>query len=435
MTASFDDPSRLTATEARSRLEDGTLTVRALTAACLTRIAVREPEVRAWAHVAEPQARRTARARDAELTRGRLHGLPIGVKDVIQTRDMPTRHNSPLYDDPDSTPDAPCVALLRAAGAVILGKTETVEFAATGRVAPTRNPHDLRCTPGGSSSGSAAAVADFHVPLALGTQTGGSIIRPAAYCGVYGVKPTWGLVSREGAKTFAPSLDTIGWFARSAEDLGLLYDVLDPEPAGEAVVLSSGAARIAVCRTAVWDQAEAATRDALDAAIGRLKTAGAEVIELTLPPMFDDLLAIQGVIMKGEARASFLAEHRLHGAALHPNLAGYVANADGISRTDLRDAYDRAAAMRVAFDEIAAPFDAVLTPSVTGEAPEGLASTGSYVFNALWSLIHAPCVNVPGLTGPTGRPVGLTVAGPRFADRRVLAAAAMLGGLIGAGTR
>ena len=431
----MDDLTHLTATDARARIEAGCLTASALTAACLDRIAMREPDIHAWAHIADGPARRAAEALDDGPTGGSLHGLPIGIKDVIQTRDVPTRHNSALYDDPDPTPDAPCVTLLRQAGAVILGKTETVEFAATGRVAPTRNPVDLRCTPGGSSSGSAAAVADFHVPLALGTQTGGSIIRPAAYCGVYGVKPTWGLVSREGAKTFAPSLDTIGWFARSAEDLGLLYNVLDPEPADGVDVLSPGAARIAVCRTAVWDQAEAATREALDEAIRRLKAAGAEVVELTLPPMFDDALAIQGVIMKGEARASFLADQRLYGGALHPNLAGYVANADGISRTDLREAYDRAAAMRLAFDEIGAPFDAVLTPSVTGEAPEGLASTGSYAFNALWSLIHAPCVNVPGLTGSNGRPVGLTVAGPRFADRRVLAAAAMLGALIGAGTR
>ncbi len=431
----MDDPARLTASEARARIAAGALTARALTGACLDRIAVREPEVHAWAHVAEASARLAARGADAAEATGPLHGLPIGIKDVIQTRDMPTRHNSALYEEADPTPDAPCVALLRAAGAVILGKTETVEFAATGRPAPTRNPHDLRCTPGGSSSGSAAAVADFHVPLALGTQTGGSIIRPAAYCGVYGVKPTWGLVSREGAKTFATSLDTIGWFARSAQDLGLLYDVLAPEPAEEAVARSPGAARIAVCRTAVWDQAEPATRETLDEAIRRLKAAGAEVVELMLPPMFDDAIAVQATVMKGEAWASFLAEYRLHGEALHPNLVGYVENVDGIRRADLRGAYDRAAAMRVAFDEIAAPFDAVLTPSVTGEAPEGLASTGSYVFNALWSLLHTPCVNVPGLSGPNGRPVGLTVAGPRFTDRRVLAAAAMLGGLIGAGTR
>ncbi|WP_428149667.1 amidase [Brevundimonas sp.] len=431
----MDDPTRLTATDALARIETGSLTASALTAACLDRIAVREPEVHAWAHIADGTGRRAAEVLDVGLTRRPLHGLPIGIKDVIQTRDMPTRHNSALYDEPDPTPDAPCVALLRAAGAVILGKTATVEFAATGRPAPTRNPADLRCTPGGSSSGSAAAVADFHVPLALGTQTGGSIIRPAAYCGIYGVKPTWGLVSREGAKTFATSLDTIGWFARSAQDLGLLYDVLDSEPGGEVGVLSPGAARIAVSRTAVWNQAEPATREALEEAIRRLKAAGAEVVELTLPAMFDDAIAVQATVMKGEARASFLAEYRLHGETLHPNLVGYVENADGISRVDLRDAYDRTAAMRMAFDEIAAPFDAVLTPSVTGEAPEGLASTGSYVFNALWSLIHTPCVNVPGLTGPNGRPVGLTVAGPRFADRRVLAAAAMLGGLIGAETR
>jgi Asp-tRNA(Asn)/Glu-tRNA(Gln) amidotransferase A subunit family amidase len=265
----------------------------------------------------------------------------------------------------------------------------------------------------------------LHVPLALGTQTGGSIIRPASFCGVFAMKPTWGIVSYEGAKSFAPSLDTIGWFGRSAADLALLYDVFDAERA-PASTLTLPNLRIAVCRSPAWNHAEDATREALAEAETRLRAEGARIQEMNLPVGFERLVDLQNRIMRCEGRSTFLSEYRAHPSLLHENIRGQVENVDRFSREDLRMAYDAAAACRVTFDRLASEFDAVLTPSAAGEAPLGLDHTGTFVFNAIWTLLHAPCINFPGFTGSAGLPVGLTLVGPRFADRRVLAAAACM---------
>ncbi|WP_394760436.1 amidase [Phenylobacterium sp.] len=427
-------PQPLTATQALARLDRGDLSAEALSQACLDRASSREPQVKAWSHLDPDLVRAQARAVDAEGRTGPLSGVPIGIKDVILTRDMPTQHNSPLYLGSHPQIDAACVSLLRTAGAVIFGKTDTVEFAATGRKALTRNPHDLLRTPGGSSSGSAAAVADGHVPLALGTQTGGSIIRPASYCGVYGFKPTWGLVSREGVKPFAPSLDTVGWFARSAEDIALLFDVFDPHPPPRlAPTFDMAGARIGLCRSPAWTQAEASVQAMIAGVTERLAAAGAFVEDLNLPPLFDDLLQTHLVVMRMEARAAFLAEYRRHGDDLHPELRGYVRACDGLTADDLRAAYDAAAAARVVFDDLAETYDAILTPSAVGVAPLGLEQTGSFAFNGLWTLLHVPALNVPAGSDANGLPLGITLTGPRFSDRRILAAAAVLGPrLIGA---
>jgi Asp-tRNA(Asn)/Glu-tRNA(Gln) amidotransferase A subunit family amidase len=419
------DPARLTAEALSAWMRTGALTAEAVARACLARIKARDAEVRAWTHIDPPLALTEAAARDNEPRRSPLHGVPIGIKDVILTRDMPTQYNSEHYRGHFPKADAACVAILRAAGAVILGKTDTVEFASTGRKALTRNPHDLDRTPGGSSSGSAAAVADFHVPLALGTQTGGSMIRPASYCGVFAMKPTWGLVSTEGAKPFSPTLDTIGWFARSAGDLKLLYDVFDPDPDTQPPLALSGA-RIAICRTPFWGQTEAGTRDAMAAAEIALHAAGVTVSDMELLEPFDRLADAQLVIMEMEGRRAFLSEHRLCGERLHPNLSAYVLNAKGVSLGDLKDAYDCAARCRAEFDRIAGDYDAVLTPSAVGAAPIGLAGTGAMTFNAMWTLLHAPCINVPFFKTAAGLPVGLALTGARFSDRRVLAVAAAL---------
>lgn len=421
-----------TATELLPRLHSGQLTVQACAQASLARIAARDADVHAWAYLDPEQAMtRAAELDDARAAglNGPLHGLPIGLKDVLLTCDMPTQYNSPLYRGFSAGVDAACVSVLRSAGALLLGKTDTVEFGATGRVARTGNPLRLTHTPGGSSSGSAAAVADFHVPLAIGTQTGGSIVRPASFCGIYGMKPTWNLVSREGARMYAASLDTIGWFARSAADLALLFEVFETEPNLEAAPLRIESARIAVYRSPAWPLAEAATQQALESAVEAIRAAGGTVVELTLPEPFARLGELQNVIMRSEGRSAFLAEYRLHGQALHESFRGQVENVAGFSRAQLLEAYDVAARCRAEFDAIAAEFDAVLTPSTPGEAPLGLAATGSYAFNAMWSVLHAPCINVPGFLGTNGLPVGLTLAGPRFADRRVLRAAAALGPL------
>ena len=424
------DPASLSAKAALAQLRAGTLDATGLARACLARVAARDGEVRAWAMGDSAKVLAQARTLDSGNRARPLHGLPIGIKDVILTADWPTQYNSPLHQGFHPQIDASCVRLLRQAGALIFGKTDTVEFGATGRKALTRNPHDLARTPGGSSSGSAAAVADGHVPLALGTQTGGSLMRPASYCGVWALKPTWGLVSNEGCKAYAPSLDTLGWFARCAEDLGLLLDVFDPEAQPAAAPFTLAGARIALCRTPMWARAELATQQAFELARLQLQSAGANVSDLVLPPSFDDLPAAHTLVMHAEGRASLLCEYRDHPQALEPSLRDQVLNTTGITRAQLLSAHDQAAVCRVQWDALSAGFGAVLVPSAVGEAPLGLAATGDYVFNGLWTLLHAPCINVPGWRGPLNLPVGLTLTGPRFADRRLLAVAMATQGML-----
>jgi len=433
------DPANLTASQSLPLLRSGQLSAEALAQALLGRIAERDGAVCAWVTVRPTQVLAQARALDAYRRSGAplgpLHGLPVGVKDVINTADLPTQHNSPLRQGEQPGVDAACVALLRTAGALVLGKTDTVEFAATGRRAATRNPWDLDRTPGGSSSGSAAAVADGQVPLALATQTGGSTLRPASFCGVWGFKPTWGLVSTEGCKRYATTLDTLGWMARSADDLALLLSVLDaeapPQNAGGAVAapFSLAGARIALCRTPMWPRAELATRQALAQAEVTLRAAGATVLHLDLPADFAELPALQLRTMRAEGQAALLPEWRRHGNALEASLRDQVLNTDRTSRAALCAAWDTAAAARPRFDALAAGFDAVLTPSTPGVAPAGLHNTGDLVFNGLWTLLHVPCINLPGWQDDAGLPVGLTLTGPRFSDHHLLAVAAALGRL------
>ncbi|WP_083656119.1 amidase [Mongoliimonas terrestris] len=414
----------LTASAASARLAAGTLTSEALTRACLERIAARDGDLKAFAYLDPDRAIRIARELDKEPRRSPLHGVPVAVKDMIDTADMPTAYNSPLFDGHRPSLDAACVAVLRAAGAVLIGKTETTEFAAAGRDAPTGNPHDLSRTSGGSSAGSAAAVGDAQVPLALGTQTGGSTIRPASFCGAYALKPSWSTVSREGAKFYSVSLDTVGWYARSVADLDLMADLFGL-PGDPAPVAGPAGLRIAVCRSPEWESTEAPSRDALMDAAARLRDAGAVVDELTLPPRFDGLTAAHKVILHSEGRTAFLPLARTFGDRLHDDFRSRVENREGFSADDLIAAYDLAALCRVAFDGIARSYDAVLTPSAPGEAPVGR-RPGNPVMNQIWTLLHVPCVNVPAFTGPNRMPVGVTLAGPRLSDRRLLAVAAAL---------
>lgn len=419
----------LAASDAAGRIARGQLTSRALVQACLDRIADRDATVRAWTFLDPDLALAQADAADAMpmAARGPLHGVPIGIKDVIYTSDMPTSFNSPHFQGHHPNIDAAAVALLREAGAVILGKNDTVEFAVNGRRAATTNPHDPTRTPGGSSSGSAAAAADGQAPLSLGTQTGGSVIRPASYCGVWAIKPTWNAVSHEGFKVCAASFDTLGWFGRSAADLDLLAAVFgirdDDAPRFDRLE----GMRFALCRSPVWPEAGDATRMAMDAARTRLRAAGARVETFVLPPEFDGLTAAHKVIMQAEMQSAFLPELRRIGDGLYPEMLGILRNEVGHSRADLVAAQNLAAACRRIFDDLAAPFDAVLTPSTAGTAPVGPDDTGAAVFNRIWTLLHVPCVNVPGLTAEGGLPVGVTLTGPRFRDRQILRAAALLG--------
>jgi Asp-tRNA(Asn)/Glu-tRNA(Gln) amidotransferase A subunit family amidase len=421
---------RLSAAAASARIKAGELTGEQYVRACLERIAERDPAVRAWTHVDPAHALNQAREIDKGGYRGPLHGIPIGVKDMIDTVDMPTTHNSPIYQGHRPGQDAAAVATLRAAGAVILGKTDTTEFAAAGRQSWARNPHDLTRTPGGSSAGSAAAVADAQVPLALGTQTGGSTIRPASFCGVFALKPSWGAVSREGVKIYSVTLDTISWFSRDLDDLGLLCDVFDIVDDAPVVVPAVAGLRIALCRSPFWAEAEAGTPEALEHAAEKLRLAGAAVTVLDLPPEFEPLGEMQRVVMHSEGRAAFLSLSKTHPHLLHDDFFSRVENRDGYTRADLTAAYDHAGRCRTTFDAIAAGYDAVLTPSAKGEAPPGR-YPGDAVFNRMWTLLHVPCVNVPSCPGPNGMPVGVTLVAPRFHDRRLLAVAGVVAAAMG----
>jgi Asp-tRNA(Asn)/Glu-tRNA(Gln) amidotransferase A subunit family amidase len=333
---------------------------------------------------------------------------------------MPTQHNSPIFAGHRPSLDAAPVATLRAAGAIILGKTDTTEFAAAGRWAATRHPLDPRHSPGGSSAGSAAAVADAQVPLALGTQTAGSTMRPASFCGVFAFKPTWGAVSREGLKLYAASLDTLTWFARSVADLNLLAEVFAIADDAPPVPVPVRGARIGLCRSPAWSFAQPGTETAMDAAAARLRAAGAVVTMLDLPESFADLgFGVHQAVMFSEGRAAFLNLARTHPDLLHDDFHARVENRAGISRARLAAAYDQAAACRAAFDAIARDYDAILTPSARGEAPLLEAGPGDAVFNRMWTLLHVPCVGIPVCAGPGGLPVGVTLVGPRFADRQL----------------
>jgi len=422
--------NEMTASELSPLLAAGTVSTEDVARACLARIAERDPTVRVWAWIDPDQVIHAARELDKTPRKGPLHGIPVGVKDMIDTFDMPTQQNSPIYAGHWPNQDAACVATLRAQGALILGKTDTLEFAAGGRKALTRNPHDLTRTPGGSSSGSAAGVADFHVPLTLGTQTGGSTIRPGSFCGAYAMKPTWAAINREGAKIYSMTCDTIGLYSRSVADLELLcdaYGIVDDAP--PRPVRLEGA-RIGVCRSPFWDKAEEGTHQALAQAAKRLAAAGAKVEDLELPAEFGGLGPAQLTIIAMEGKAAFLDLYRRRHELLHDEFRALVENRKKLSYADLRAAYDLAGRCRPVFDEIARGYDAIITPAAPGEAPLGLNTNGDPVFNRMWTLLHAPCVTVPGLTGPAGLPVGIQLVGPRFGDRQLLAAAAAVASVL-----
>ena len=426
------EPWQLTATAAIALLREGRLTAEALTRSCLERIAEREPVTKAWSYLDPMLAVRSAREVDKATVRGALHGLPLGVKDMIDTADMPTTHNSPIYQGLQQGRDAACVGIVRGEGAVILGKTDTVEFASGGRRALTRNPHDAARTPGGSSSGSAAAVADGMVPLAFGTQTGGSTIRPASFCGVYAMKPTHGVVNSEGAKRYSHTLDTIGWYGRAPGDLRLVaeaFRLFDIEtPTGKTVQQL----RIGICQGPNWHLAEQDSQNALLLAAKRLEAAGARVEEVSLPQAFEGITEAQRVVLLGEGRGAFLQEYVQAHGQLHADFRDRVENFADISASQLVGAYNLAADCRKLWDALFPRFDAVLTPAAVGEAPLGRQDTGNPVFNSMWTLMHVPCIGIPCTKGSHGMPVGVQIVGPRFGDAALLDVAAAVAPVIDA---
>lgn len=414
--------NRLGAAEAARKLARREITSEALVADCIARVREREPGVHAWTHVDFDAAMKRARALDAQSPSGLLHGIPIGVKDVFDTFDMPTAYGSPIYAGHRPASDAASVALARAAGAIVLGKTVTTEFA-TFHPGPTCNPHDPTRTPGGSSSGSAAAVADAMVPLAFGTQTAGSIVRPAAYCGVVGYKPTYGTVSRVGVKMISDTLDTIGGLARSVPDVALFVAALSGRRELMIDAPRSDPPRIGLCRTYEWDRVQPETVALFEAVEKELRNAGASVREVTLPRPFAGLAAAQIGIMVHEVAECLAHERLAHREALSPELVTMVGQGLAVPLAEYDAARALARTCRALLPQVFDGIDVLVAPSTAGEAPAGIQATGDPLFNRVWTLLRVPCIHVPAGRGPHGLPIGVTVVGQLGADRGALGAA------------
>jgi Asp-tRNA(Asn)/Glu-tRNA(Gln) amidotransferase A subunit family amidase len=420
------EPNRLTATEAARAIAAGRLSPAALMEACLARAAEREAAVRAFAHLDPDQARRGA----ARAGAGPLRGLPVGVKDVLDTADMPTGYGSPIWAGFRPRGDAAAVAAARAAGAVAMGKTVTTEFA-TRHPGATANPHHPAHTPGGSSSGSAAAVADFMLPLAFGTQTAGSIVRPAAYCGVVGFKPSFGTLHRAGMKVMSESLDTIGILARSVADCALAVAAMSGRDHGDPEVRPERAPRLGLALGPEPGKAAPETVALLHRAAEAARRAGAEVVEFALPPVLMRAAELHPVLMNMETAQALAWELMAARAQLSAVLAERMDWARGQPAELLREARLAQAAAIAAFAGLTAGLDALLTPSAPGEAPEGLGWTGDPAFNLLWTALWGPNVTIPAGLGPKGLPMGVQLVGRIGEDRAVLAWARWLQAALG----
>ncbi len=407
------DTADMTATDALAAIRAGRLTATDYRDACLDRIAAREGTIRAFAWFdADPVRRSTA-------GEGPLAGLPIGVKDVIDTADMPSQYGSPIWAGHRPRSDAGCVAAARKAGAVVMGKTVTTEFA-TRHPGATANPVNPGHTPGGSSSGSAAGVGAGFFPIAFGTQTAGSIIRPAAYCGVVGFKPSYGTMHRAGMKVMSESLDTIGVMARSVADCALAMGAMSGLDFGAPDAKAPRAPRLALVMGPTADQAAPETIALMERAAEACRRAGATVTAVTLPSAFREAYDAHPYVMNMES-AEALGWEMAHASALLSDvLRERMEWGAGQNRAELVKGRAAFAAARAAFPAAIEGFDAVLCPSAPGEAPEGLGWTGDPVFNSLWTLLHGPCVTVPAGAGPKGLPLGVQLAGRIGEDAALL---------------
>jgi Asp-tRNA(Asn)/Glu-tRNA(Gln) amidotransferase A subunit family amidase len=416
----------LSACEAAEQLAQRSLRAEDLVRDCLERIDAREPHVQAWTHVARDAALARAKALDQGAHQGLLHGLPIGVKDLIATADMPTAYGSPIYAGHQPALDATCVALAREAGAVVMGKTVTTEFA-TFQPNQTRNPHNLAHTPGGSSSGSAAAVADGMVPLALGTQTAGSLIRPAAYCGIVSFKPSFGGINRAGVKPLSDTLDTVGTMARIVPDVALFAAALTGRKAWLVRPLDAHVSRplrVGLCHTYEWPQALPETQAAMQHAADAIQANTAMVLrDVRLPVDYQQLVQAQTHIQLAEQAQCFAFERLNHWAQLSPRLQGIVQAGLAVTPEQYDQAQAVVARCRAQLAEVFQDVDVLLAPSAAGAAPEGLDNTGDPLFCRIWTVLHTPAVNIPAGLAPNGLPVGLQVVGPVGADAFTLAAA------------
>ena len=413
---------KLTASEAAALMEKNEITSEDLVRACLARIEEREETVQAWQYLDPDFAIDEARKADAAERKGPLHGIPFATKDIIDTADMPTEIGSPIYAGRRPDADAPCVAAMRDAGAVLMGKTVTTEFA-TFNPGKTRNPYNSGHTPGGSSSGSGAAVGDCMVPLAFGSQTAGSLIRPAAFCGAYGLKPTHGTVDLSGILPLEATLDTLGYMARSVDDLATYYATvrgLKPEPVPDGI---GRAPRVGLCRTPYWNKAQPETVEAIEDAAARFTELGAEVTDAVLPDTYADIHESHRVILNRGLTVTLGHEYAEHRNQLSERLQTMISDGFEITNERYAAAVEHADACRTGLADAFAEFDIFLAPSAPGEAPEGLGMTGDPVFQLPWTTLHAPCITIPYDTGPKGLPVGIQLIGRQRDDDTVLAVA------------
>lgn len=430
----------LGARQAAQGIRDGLFSAEELVQACVEQIQAREPEIQAWAYFdpahALAQARRADQWRAAGKPLGLLHGVPVGIKDIIDTADMPTEDGTPLHAGRAPWHDAKVVDLLRAAGAVIMGKTVTTELA-TYFPGKTRNPHNLEHTPGGSSSGSAAAVAAGMVPLALGTQTNGSLIRPAAYCGVFGFKPSRGLISCQGILRQSAHLDQPGGFARSVEDLALLGEVLsayDPDepdmrPRANLPMQKVCAEepplppKLALVRTPLWPRADADVQGGLAELVEHL---GQHAGEFVLPDSAARALDWHKTIMEADIAVNYDVDYQRGADKLSASLREQIERGRGYKAVDYLQALERIPVVTEALDDVFDQYDAILTPAVSGAAPRGLDSTGDPMFCTLWTFCGMPAISLPLLQAGNGLPVGVQLVGRVGDDARLLRTARWL---------
>jgi Asp-tRNA(Asn)/Glu-tRNA(Gln) amidotransferase A subunit family amidase len=420
------DPASLTATDAARLIRDGALHPIDLMEACLERIAARERSVRAFAWFSNESARVGAEA----ARPGPLHGLPVGVKDVLDTADMPSEYGSPIWRGWQPRADAAAVAWTRQAGGVVIGKTVTTEFA-TRKPGPTANPHNPRHTPGGSSSGSAAGVADGFFPLAFGTQTAGSVIRPAAFCGVVGYKPSYGLINRSGMKLMSESLDTVGVMARSVADCALFAGVVAGRDLGDPDRQAERAPRIGICRSPAWDGALAETQALLSHVASALAQAGAQVVDRELSPEVAAIATAHPIVMNNESGRALGWELANAREQISEGLRERLEFGLGQSEAAVAEAYAVFARAQRAFPACMDGLDALVTPSAPGQAPAGLEWTGDPAFNLIWTGLHVPCVTVPAGAGPDGLPLGIQIVTRIGEDRQALAWAQWVASALG----
>jgi Asp-tRNA(Asn)/Glu-tRNA(Gln) amidotransferase A subunit family amidase len=436
----MNDINKLSTVEAAAAIGQGKISSHALVSACLDRIRAREGDVKAWAHIDFDRALADAKAADAAQKSGHgtgpLHGVPVGVKDIIDTADQPTELGSPAFKGRQPTADAACVTALRNAGAIILGKTITTELATlTPNV--TRNPHNPQHTPGGSSSGSAAAVADGMIPAALATQTGGSVIRPASFCGIFGMKPTFGTIPRAGVLDQAHSLDTVGFYGRSVEDLALLQDVLsvhDPRDAASYPRSKSSALKTATedyqltplfafVKSAAWS--EAGTPEMREAFGELTEMLGSQVEEQQLDHTIEKGLANAKIVQNVELATQYGPILDRHKDLISPRLAAQIEEGRALKGTAYVAALEDRDRLYRGIEEIFFNYGYILTPAAPGPAPKGLEATGNPIFNSFWTYIGVPCVTLP-LMDVDGMPLGVQLVGARRDDARLLRTARWL---------